>query len=82
MSSDGLKFLNHLLSNFPYCSQGTRAKGSKNGALKILEHNNDPKCVHENLLICFLYLVLHVNCSQHNLKRGTVPIISYITSKL
>ncbi|CAG9770160.1 unnamed protein product [Ceutorhynchus assimilis] len=78
MSSDGQKFLKHLLTGFPYCHPGSRKK-FKNPSLKILESNTDARCVHENLMICFLYLVLYVNCTQHNLMKDSGPISAYLT---
>ncbi|XP_050315544.1 testis-expressed protein 10 homolog [Anthonomus grandis grandis] len=78
LSQEGQKFLSHLLENFPYCHTGLRSKKSKNSSLNVLEHNTDPKCVQENLTICFLYLTLYVNCTQKNVKKDALPILEYL----
>ncbi|XP_066153725.1 testis-expressed protein 10 homolog [Euwallacea fornicatus] len=78
---EGQKFLIHLLNNFPYNHSGARSTKSTK-KLKLFEQNTDPKCVQENLLICFLYLTLHVNCTNSNLKQESGPIVSYITNVL
>ncbi|KAL1502833.1 hypothetical protein ABEB36_007919 [Hypothenemus hampei] len=80
MSTEGQKFLNHLLGNVPYGHSGLGGKKWK--ALGITQWNNDPKCVHENLLICFLYLTLHVNCTQRNFKKQASLIDNYLTKVL
>lgn len=77
LGPEGRKFLSHLLGHFPYTHSGARTKRSKN----VLEHNNDPKCVRENLLICFLYLMLHVNCTQKSLDKEMAIIMPYLKSE-
>ncbi|XP_066261800.1 testis-expressed protein 10 homolog [Euwallacea similis] len=77
LCSEGQKFLNHLLNNFPYNHSGARPTKTTR---KLLEQNTDPKCTQENLLICFLFLTLHVNCTKSNLKQESGPIGSYITN--
>lgn len=79
LSPEGQKFLNHLLNNFPYCQTGGRVK--KGQSLKILEQNSDPKCSQENLLICFLYLSLHVGHTNKNLRKEMKTIAEYLSSK-
>ncbi|KAH1018196.1 testis-expressed protein 10 homolog [Dendroctonus ponderosae] len=77
LGPEGRKFLSHLLSNFPYSYSGARSRVSKS-EWNVMEHNNDPNCVRENLLICFVYLMLYVNCTEKNLAKEMAIIMPYL----
>ncbi|KAG5887081.1 hypothetical protein JTB14_018251 [Gonioctena quinquepunctata] len=86
LSNEGRKFLNHLLSNFPYC-QGeniskAKKKPNKSNGLS-LDLNTDPKCVKENIMICYIvYSVLDVNFMHRNIKIELEAILSCINRYL
>lgn len=74
--------MNHLLTNFPYCQAGNRAKQKKTSrSSTLLETNVDPKCVGENLLICYMYCVLNLNRMPVKMKIEMEAITTYISSK-
>ncbi|KAJ8950771.1 hypothetical protein NQ318_011264 [Aromia moschata] len=82
LSEEGKKFLNHLLINFPYCQTDKKVKHKKTNGMKLLEINNDPKCVRENLLVCYMYCVLNVNHSHNSLKAEMQAVTTYVAKCL
>ncbi|XP_018561687.1 testis-expressed protein 10 homolog [Anoplophora glabripennis] len=83
LSNDGKKFIHHLLTNFPYSQVSSRSKEIKaNNTLMLLEINTDPKCVAENLLICYMYCVLNLNHTPIKMKIELEAITAYISKCL
>ncbi|CAH0549485.1 unnamed protein product [Brassicogethes aeneus] len=80
LSNEGKKFLTHLVGNFPY-SQGEKMKmkekNKTKSILNLLDGNEDPKCVEQNLLICYIYSVLHIKKNHKDPK--ILQIMSYVT---
>lgn len=75
MSHEYKKFMKSLLEHFPYSQMNTQQNKSK--IEKILDVQVDPKCLQENLLICYLYCIIPNNKSQE-----MDTILFYINSRI
>ncbi|KAJ8921183.1 hypothetical protein NQ315_013655 [Exocentrus adspersus] len=82
LSNEGKKFMSHLLTNFPYCQAETKGSKKPSETSSLLESNPDPKCVAENLLICYMYCVLNLHHVPVKLKIEMEAITAYVNKCL
>lgn len=83
LSDEGKKFLDHLVSNFPYKQSNNRKKKAiPSNELKVLELNLDTQCNKENILICLIYSALNINVSKRTKNIGMGTIIDYVLGLL
>lgn len=83
LSAEGNKFLDHLVTNFPYKQPENRKKKAKfSNDLKLLELNTDLKCYKENMLICLIYSALNINISRRPKNKEIHSILDYISRLL
>lgn len=79
LSKEGNKFFDYLVANFPYKQPESRnKKGKGSNELKLLETNNDSKCLRENLLVCFIYSALNVELYRQTKHNNMQNVVGYI----
>lgn len=72
--------MSHLLNQFPF-RQYINRKQEITKDMKLLELNMDPRCVHENLLIAYMFAVLYRTFPSQFYITKAQEILDYLESK-
>ncbi|CAH1155494.1 unnamed protein product [Phaedon cochleariae] len=84
LSTDGKKFMTNLVKNFPYCqNDNVSAQQNKTkGKGLSLDINRDPKCVKENIMICYMFFILNGSIHSNTKPLEMEAIMAYINKCL
>ncbi|KAK9871948.1 hypothetical protein WA026_015196 [Henosepilachna vigintioctopunctata] len=82
LMTEASKLIKQFVKNIPYCLINRPKREDKPNELLSQFMTNDVKCVKENLLICYLYLVLHSKNPSRAKQDEINNIVSFITSRL
>ncbi|KAB0793235.1 hypothetical protein PPYR_12855 [Photinus pyralis] len=80
LTNDNQKYFSHVFSFFPYAqkdAQTGKIKGRKRPQV-VVDANNDPKCIGENLVICYMFSALYKNLTNKNLAERAAQVVSYL----
>ncbi|KAL3271299.1 hypothetical protein HHI36_021788 [Cryptolaemus montrouzieri] len=82
MPADGEKLIKHLVLNLPYCLINRPKQQEKPNKFLSMFITTDVKCMQENLLICYLYFILHNQNPSKTKQREIENIVTVINGCL
>ncbi|KAK5638948.1 hypothetical protein RI129_013243 [Pyrocoelia pectoralis] len=79
LMEENQKYFGHVLLFFPYVQKVDPVNNLKvKKKVQLLDTNNDPKCIHENLVTCYMFSVLYKNLTNKHLIQKATDLLSYI----